>query len=295
MCRMKFGICNEQFEGWSFDRICRFVRQAGYDGLELAPFTLAAAITDVSRATRAELRQRAADAGVEILGLHWLLAKTQGFYLTSPDAAVRVRTAAYLRELAHACHDLGGTVMIFGSPQQRTLLPGVTADAALEFAADTFRRLLPVLGDLGVTLCMEPLVPAETDFLNTCADTMRLVEMLNHPNFVLHLDVKAMASEGEPIADLTRRYAGRAGHFHANDPNLRGPGFGEVDFVPIFQALRDAGYDGWVSVEVFDYTPDPETSGCPFVSGAQISATVPITYTDAIMTAACRKVINVAR
>jgi sugar phosphate isomerase/epimerase len=106
---------------------------------------------------------------------------------------------------------------------------------------------------------MEPLAPADTDFVQTCADGVRLIEMVNYPNFVLHLDVKAMSSEPTPVAELIRRYAARAGHFHANDANLRGPGFGDTDFVLIFRALRDAGYDRWVSVEVFDYKPDPET------------------------------------
>ena len=68
-----------------------------------------------------------------------------------------------------------------------------------------------------------------------------------------------MATESDPITDLIRQHGKKAGHFHANDPNRRGPGFGDADFVPIFQALQDAGYNRWVSVEVFDYTPDPET------------------------------------
>jgi sugar phosphate isomerase/epimerase len=256
---MRFAICNEQFEGWAFDRVCRFVRGAGYEGLELAPFTLAAAITDVTPARRAELKQQAADAGVEIIGLHWLLAQTDGYYLTSPDTGVRDRTAAYLVSLAEACRDLGGALMVFGSPKQRSLVPGVTSADAFEWAADTFRRAMPSIASLGVSLCMEPLSPAETDFVNTCDDALRLAEMVGDPGFLLHLDVKAMATEATPTTELIRRHASRAGHFHANDPNRRGPGFGALDFVPIFQALDDAGYDRWVSVEVFDYTPDPET------------------------------------
>ena len=126
LASMKLAICNELFEGWAFDRVCRFARSAGYAGLEVAPFTLATPITDLSASRRAELRAQAADAGIEIIGLHWLLAKTEGLHLTSPDRAVRERTAEYLVALAEACHDLGGRLMVFGSPRQRSLLPGVS-------------------------------------------------------------------------------------------------------------------------------------------------------------------------
>ena len=256
---MKFAICNELFQGWDFERVCQVTAEVGYDGLELAPFTLAPTITELTASRRQELRAIAADHGLQIVGLHWLLAKTDGYHLTSTDGAVRERTAAYLVALAEACRDLGGQVMVFGSPPQRSLPEEVSPAEGLRAAAEVFGRAMPQIADCGVTLCIEPLSPVETDFVNTCADGVRLVELVDHAAFGLHLDVKAMSSEEQPVTDLIRAHGGTAGHFHANDPNLRGPGFGDVDFVPIFEALREVDYQRWVSVEVFDYDPDPVT------------------------------------
>lgn len=255
----RYAICNETFEGWDHARVCRQVAELGYQGLEIAPFTLAPRITDVSPARRQQLRKEAEAAGLQIIGLHWLLAKTEGLMLTSADAAVRQRTADYLVELARCCRDLGGDLLIFGSPGQRRLPPGATKAQAAEYALDTLQKAAPGFQDAQVRFCLEPLSPPDANFLNTAAEGVELLQRLNHPHFALHLDVKAMSTEDSSAQDLIRRHAGVMAHFHANDPNLRGPGFGDTDFVPIFQALKDCHYQGWVSVEVFDYKPDPIT------------------------------------
>ena len=255
---MKFAICQELFENWDWERQCRFIAETGYTGIELAPFTLASRISDVSPERRRELRSQAEDHGLTICGLHWLLAKTEGFHLTTNDASIRQATTKYLIELGQACADLGGTVMVFGSPAQRSLQPGVSRAQAFENAADVFRKALPAFADRGVKIVMEPLTTRETDFVNTCAEAVELIDLVGHPNIVLHQDVKAMLSESTPIPELIARYASITGHFHVNDDNLLGPGMGRTDYHPIVKALLETGYSGWVSVEVFDYKPGAE-------------------------------------
>ncbi len=256
---IKLGICNELFEGWDFGQVCRTVKGLGYDGLEIAPFTLAPRIDELNASRRRELKAQVEDAGLETIGLHWLLAKTEGFYLTSPDPAVRRATAGYLVALAEATRDLGGSLMVLGSPKQRDLLPGVTYDHGVDYAIDVFDQVLAVLDSTDVDLCLEPLAPNDTNFINTCAQAMELIRRVDHPHFRLHLDVKAQSSEpDETVPALIRRYGTQAGHFHAQDVNLRGPGMGDVNFGPILRALVESGYDRWVSVEVFDFSPGAE-------------------------------------
>lgn len=255
---MKFAICQELFTGWDWERQCRFIAETGYTGIEVAPFTLADRAENVPDHQRGEMKRVAADHGLEIIGLHWLLAKTTGFHLTTADAATRRRTADYLVQLGNLCADLGGNLMVLGSPQQRNLEEGVTREQAVAHAIEVFQAALPRLADRGVDLLLEPLTAQETNFMLTCSDAAEIISAVNHPNLALHQDVKAMLGEGVPLPDLIRDYASLTRHFHANDANLRGPGMGDVDFLPIFKALQASGYTGWVSVEVFDYSPGAE-------------------------------------
>ncbi len=212
-------------------------------------------------ARRAEIVRLAA-SGVEVIGLHWLLVGPEGMYITDPDPAVRRRTTDYLKELMRFCGDVGGRVLVFGSPKQRNLKEGVSAGQAREWLIDAFAEALPVAESAGVTLCLEPLPLPECDFIRTTTEALDVITAIDSPRLRLILDVKSMSGEqgltGEPIPDIIRRVAPYVAHVQANDANLGYPGSGEIDFVPIFGALRDAGYDGYVSVEVFDFAPGPE-------------------------------------
>ena len=258
---MKYALCNEMFGEMPFDEVCSTVRKLGYTGIEIAPFTMHKGepcdIHNISTQVRQTHRQQAEDAGLEVIGLHWLLAKTEGLHLTAPDQQIREKTAEYFKQLAQLCRDLGGSVMVLGSPPQRNLAPGMSQGEGEQFAAEVLRAAMPAFADCGVTLALEPLGPTEGNFLLTAESGIRLAKLIDSPQCRLHLDVKAMSSEEKSIPAIIRDSREWLAHFHANDPNLLGPGMGEVEFGPIFEALQEIDYQGWVSVEVFIYEPSP--------------------------------------
>jgi sugar phosphate isomerase/epimerase len=255
---MKFAICNEIFQNWKLDDAFAHAAKAGYDAVEIAPFTIAKYVTEISAEQRGQIRDSAARAGIAICGIHWVLVNAEGMYLNHTDPAIRARTAKYFCDLVDFCADLGGKVIVVGSPKQRNLLPGVSAAQAWDYAAETFRDSVIRAEDRSVTICLEPLAPVETDFINTAADAIRFTEQFRSPNFQIILDVKAMCSESKPIPQIIRESWPHFAHFHANDKNLKGPGFGDVDFKPIAAALKEVGYNGFVSVEVFKFEEGPE-------------------------------------
>ena len=262
---MKFAICSELFEAWNtdkgfdFSRVFEYVKKIGYEGIEIAPFTINKDASRIPAASRVEIRRLAEKNDLEITGLHWLLAKTEGLHLTSPESAIRQKTADYFLELIRLCADLGGHFMVLGSPLQRNVLPGITQDQAFGYAADVLTKLVPMLERCDVQIALEPLTPQETNFMTTAAEGVRLIETIGAPRQIaLHLDCKAMCSEAIPIPELIRANKERMIYFHVNDPNRQGPGFGDLDYAPIMEVLLDVGYSGWVSVEPFDYSPGIE-------------------------------------
>jgi sugar phosphate isomerase/epimerase len=258
MGTIKFAICNEIFQNWKIEDTFTFAAQTGYDAVEIAPFTLTNSVTDLSAPERQRLKDAAAKAGIGISGIHWVLVKPEGLYINHSDADVRRRTSAYFSDLVDFCADIGGRFMVVGSPRQRNVMPGVSREQAREWAAETFRGPLRRAEDRQVVICLEPLSPAETNFINTATEAVDFAGQFNSPCFQILLDVKAMCSESKPIPQIIRESWPHFAYFHANDRNLKGPGFGDVDFQPIATALREVGYQGYVSVEVFKFEEGPE-------------------------------------
>lgn len=254
------AICSDLFENWEIADLFRYVGELGYDGVEITPYALAEKVEELSSAQRRDIRRMAESAGVEIVGIHSALKTDTGFYyFNHPDASIRAATVQHLNELITLCGDLGGKIITLGGSKMRNVWPGLTFQQAWHYAAQVYGESSKGAGQHGVTLCLEPLSHHLTNFITRAAEAVRMVEEIDHPNFRMMLDVRSASHDEMPIPDLIRQSARHLAHFHANDDNGRGPGTGDADYTGIASALREIKYDGYLSVEVFDFRPGPET------------------------------------
>ena len=256
---MKIALCNEVLAGMSLEKQCELAAALGYDGLEVAPFTLSDAPEKITSSEASRIRATIESFGLIVTGLHWLLVKPEGLSLTDPDAALRARTLEVMTRLTGLCAELGGMVLVHGSPKQRQIAAGESHAIALARLQDGLARVAESAATNGVVYCIEPLSPHETAMLNTVAQAADVVLAINHPNLRTMIDCSAAGlSESESVPDLIDRWlpTGLIGHIQVNDPNRRGPGQGDMQFAPMFAALKRHRYAGAIGVEPFDYVPD---------------------------------------
>lgn len=260
---MKFALCNEVLQPLPFAEQCALAASLGYEGLEVAPFTLAANPMDITDGQAGVFRRMAEDQGLAIDGLHWLLVAPAGLSIVSAEDTVRERTVAVMKRLIELCALMGGRYLVHGSPQQRSVPAGSSREAALARATGCFAQAAATAEGCGVVYCVEPLATRETDLVNTVAEAARIVDEIGSPALKTMIDCSAAGQmEAEPIEALMARWipSGHVVHVQVNDPNRRGPGQGEMRFAPILaklSQLQAAGqYRGVVAVEPFDYVPD---------------------------------------
>jgi D-psicose/D-tagatose/L-ribulose 3-epimerase len=256
---MRIALCNEVLGYMPLERQCEYAAALGYDGLEIAPFTLSNSPEKISTADAAKIRSTVEASGLVVTGLHWLLVKPDGLSLTDPDAAVRARTLEVMMHLIGLCAELGGAVLVHGSPKQRQIAPGETHGVALARLQDALAQVALAAARVGVVYCIEPLSPQETALVNTIAEAAELVRSIDHPNLRTMIDCSAAGlTETDSIPSLIERWlpTGLIAHVQVNDPNRRGPGQGDMKFAPILAALKRQSYAGTIAVEPFDYSPD---------------------------------------
>lgn len=260
---MRIALCNEVLQPLPFEQQCRLAAALGYDGLEVAPFTLDDDPMRLSDAQADQFRRIAADHGLAITGLHWLLVAPPGLSIVGDDAVLRGRTAAVMERLVELCAALGGRYLVHGSPRQRSVPDGASRVQAWDRAREALARAARRAQACGVTYCLEPLARGETNLFNTVAEAVLMVEEIANPAFKTMIDCSAAGqAEQEPVHELMARWmpTGHIAHVQVNDPNRRGPGQGAMDFAPILRTLqqmqRQCHYGDTIAVEPFDYVPD---------------------------------------
>lgn len=262
MRRFRLALCNEVLRELDFAQQCALAASLGYDGLEVAPFTLSDTPHLLPQAHIAHLRRIVADSGIVISGLHWLLVQPAGLSLTDPDATVRLRTIDVMRRLVALCAALGGEYLVHGSPAQRRL-PDTGAADARAWAMEAFWMAADAATTAGLRYCLEPLSRSETNFINTIAEAADIIETIDRPGLCTMLDASAATrTETDSPATLALRWlpSGLIGHVHLNDTSRQGPGQGDTPIAPILRALIAGGYPHWIGIEPFDYVPDGPTS-----------------------------------
>jgi sugar phosphate isomerase/epimerase len=240
------------FEKQDFAAACRTMKAAGYTGVEIAPFTLADHLDELSAGRRRELRDIMRSEGLEFAGLHWLLITPKWLHVTTSDAGVRGKSWAYMLKLIDFCADLGKGIMVFGSPKQRGA-QGNTAQEARKHLASGLASVAAHAGERGVTILIESLPGKDTDVVNTLDDAVRMVEEIGHPAIQTMFDYHNTTDEKEPLEVLVRRHFRYIKHIHINEMDGRHPGTGSLDFMPVLKVLADLKYSRWVSLEVFDW------------------------------------------
>ena len=252
-------MCNEAFEGRPFADACRVIREAGYTGVEIAPFTLAGDPAEITAAQRKVYRDVIESEGLTFVGLHWLMVSPKGLHVTGPDAELRRRSWGHVRNLIDLCADLGPDgVMVFGSPAQRCATGGLTRDEATRHFVEGLASVAPHAGQRGVKVLVEALPSDQCDVVQTLDEAVRIVRQIGSPAIQTMFDTHNAVDETEPHARLVDRHFDHILHVHVNEVDGRHCGTGDYDFKPVLEVLRRREYTGWISLEAFDFSPGGE-------------------------------------
>lgn len=251
----RYSICNEVFERIPFHKACQSIHEAGYTGIEIAPFTLSEDPATLSYAERRQFRSAMDSAGLRFAGLHWLMVAPKGLHVTTPDAALRERSWQHIRNLIDLCADLGDNgVMVFGSPKQRSATDGSTVEDATKRLTAGLEAVSSQAMERGVTVLLEALPRSQCDVVTTLGEAVRIVRQVNSPAIRTMFDTHNAEDETEPHAQVLDRYFEYIRHVHVNEMDGRHPGTGSYDFGAVLDVLKQRGYSGWISLEVFDFS-----------------------------------------
>ncbi len=252
---MKYAICNELFGKLAFEKACLLTAQHGFQGIEIAPFTLFEDPRNIGEDKICEIKHTLQLTGLQFAGFHWLFLSPQGLHITTPDSSVRERSWDHLRRLVDIAGELGGGDLVLGSPQQRHAAE-ISIEQGVAYLKEGLSNIAAYAEERNSTVLIEALPAKHTNVINTLEEAGNLIKSINTPGVSGMFDFHNCVDETLSWPELIETYFDIIQHVHLNEINGSYPGSGDSDFLPAFQKFAEKGYNGWISLEIFDTPAD---------------------------------------
>ena len=257
---MHYAVCNEMFGTTEFERAMGVLRTCGFEGAEIAPHTIFGDFAGSMSQGTTRIRNALQNEDLRFAGLHWLLVGPSGLHATSPDRRTWQRTWDHVARLIDLAGELGGGVMVFGSPTQRSSRGLSTPAEALERFIDGLSGVADKARAANSRILLEALSSGATDIVNTLEEVHQILQQINHPAIETVFDFHNVDDETLSWSELIHAYASEFTHVHLNEPDGSAPSPHSAhltQFRQAFDSLQQVDYQRWVSLEIFSVPEDP--------------------------------------
>ena len=255
---IKTAICNELFGKMSFRESCDLTAAHGFNGIEIAPFTLFGDVRSIPADTITMIRNSLNDSGLEFAGFHWLFVKPENLHITSPHKLTRERSWDHLKRLLNLAGELGGGNLILGSPKQREAV-GISVSEAWNYMEEGLAGAADTAGECNSKVCLEALASKDTNVINTLSESTEMINRVNRDSISGMFDFHNCGDETDIWPELIRKNISIIKHVHLNTTEGGHPNPDDTDrYSESFSVLKDVNYNGWVSLEIFTIPESPE-------------------------------------
>ena len=235
------------------DRALARLKAIGYHGVELQ-------VRNPLEFDQESFARKCAAAGLTICAVSTGgIGETEGFFFTSPEpekrrAAIERYKSVIALAARYQCDSSIGRLrgQVKWAPSR---------DRGIGWVREALEELLPISARHGLRIVLEPQHAYNLDFLNTFAETIAFIRSFHHDNLAFEADVHhvGLTERSIPAALVSAVNSGLLTLVQVSDSNRLPPGMGGFNWMDVFETLKAAGYDGWISVECKQY-PDSERS-----------------------------------
>lgn len=231
---------------YPLEETIRRIARIGYDGIEIGAAAPHAYPEYLSKERRQEIRKTLEDNNLALSSMLPAPGGGPGFNVASPLSEERRNAIEQYKKVGELCSELGGSTLLYVAGWQ---IYGTTRQQAWEWSRQALGEIAQTVEGYGVTIAVEP-TPVDSNLVEDCDDAIRIMREVDRPNVKLMFDTIHVMYRNEVPTDYVYRMANDLHHVHLSDEDRLPPGAGRGDFVALVEALKEVGFDGYLTMEI---------------------------------------------